>query len=55
LWANDNKTAVELKNTQTVTSLDALQNQLDQMTPMILLGKAPSSAEDSEAVLAVAK
>jgi len=38
-----------------VTSLDALQDQLDQMTPMILLGKAPSSAEDPEGVLVVAK
>jgi hypothetical protein len=55
LWTNDKKTAAELINTQTVTSLDALQDQLDQMTPMILLGKAPSSAEDPKGVLVVAK
>ena len=55
LWTNDKTTAVELKNTQTVTSLDALQVQLDQLAPMILLGKAPSSGEDPEEVLAVTK
>jgi predicted PurR-regulated permease PerM len=55
LWTNTKTSAVELSPVQTVTSLDALQSQLDQITPMILLGKAPAPADDPDELLAVAE
>jgi predicted PurR-regulated permease PerM len=54
LWTNNKVNAVELNNVQTVTSLDALQDQLDQITPMILLGKAAAPITNSDEILAVA-
>jgi predicted PurR-regulated permease PerM len=48
LWTNTKRSAVELNNVQTVSSLDALQDQLDQITPMILLGNAPAPAIDPD-------
>jgi len=42
LWTNNKTSAIEFKNVQTATSLDALQDQIDQITPAILLDKAPS-------------
>jgi hypothetical protein len=55
LWTNVKKTAIEFENIQTATSLDALQDQIDQITPMILLGKAPARADASEAPWAAAR
>ncbi|HEX8521565.1 MAG TPA: AI-2E family transporter [Tepidisphaeraceae bacterium] len=37
LWTNNKTSRVELDSVQTVTSLDSLQDKLDQITPMILL------------------
>jgi hypothetical protein len=51
LWTNNKPGAVEANNVQTVTSLDALNKHFDQITPMILLGKAPASAKDRDQIL----
>jgi predicted PurR-regulated permease PerM len=51
LWTNNKPGAVEANDVQTVTSLDALHKQFDQITPMILLGKAPDPAKDRDEVL----
>jgi hypothetical protein len=40
LWTNNKPGAVEANDVQTVTSLDALHKQFDQITTTILLGKA---------------
>jgi hypothetical protein len=39
LWTNDKTNAVRLDNVQTATSLDSLQDQIDQITPALLLGR----------------
>jgi predicted PurR-regulated permease PerM len=46
LWTSTRASALELNNVQTVTSLDALQDQLDQLTPMILLTKTAAAPEN---------
>jgi predicted PurR-regulated permease PerM len=51
LWTNNKPGAVEANNVQTVTSLDALHKQFDQIAPMILLRKAPAPANDREEVV----
>ncbi|MDB5321732.1 MAG: tqsA 3 [Phycisphaerales bacterium] len=51
LWTNNKPSAVEANDVQTVTSLDALHKQFDQITPMILLQKAPAAAKDRDEVL----
>jgi len=48
LWTNNKPGAVEVNNVQTVTSLDALHKQFDQVTPMILLGKTPAPAKQDQ-------
>jgi predicted PurR-regulated permease PerM len=55
LWTNNKKSVVEFNNVQTVTSLDELQDQIDQATPMILLGKAPAPTKDPDKKLALAE
>lgn len=50
LWTNDKTSVVHLDTVQTATSLDALQDQIDQITPAVLLGKAsvpPVKASDA--------
>jgi predicted PurR-regulated permease PerM len=51
LWTNNKPGAVEANDVQTVTSLDALHKQFDQIIPMILLQKAPAPAKDRDEVL----
>jgi predicted PurR-regulated permease PerM len=41
LWTNNKPSAIDFDNIQTATSLDALQDQIDQITPMVLLSRAP--------------
>jgi predicted PurR-regulated permease PerM len=55
LWTSNEANDAELPPAQTVISLDELQDQLDQMTPMILLSKAPSSARDSQQKMTTAE
>jgi predicted PurR-regulated permease PerM len=55
LWTNDKKTTIEFKNIQTVTTLDRLHDQIDQITPSILLGKGPTPAGASDEPLAAAR
>jgi predicted PurR-regulated permease PerM len=54
LWTNEKASKVELNPVQTATTLDSLQDQLDQMTPMILVTKAPAPRSDLQAGLAIA-
>jgi hypothetical protein len=51
LWTNNKPGAVEPYNVQTVTSLDGLQKHFDQITPTILLRKAPASATARDEIL----
>ena len=55
LWTNNKTSAVEFNSVQTATSLDSLQDQLDRVTPMILLGKAPAPAKEHDDTLALVK
>jgi predicted PurR-regulated permease PerM len=52
LWTNNKANAVELNNVQKATTLDALQDQLDQITPVILLSKASTPSRDPDENLA---
>jgi predicted PurR-regulated permease PerM len=53
LWTNNQRNAVEVENVKTVTSLDSLQDQLDQLTPMILLAKTPAAGKRQDVVAAM--
>lgn len=44
LWTNDKNAAKESENVQSVTTLNAVQDQIDQLVPMILLAKRPLPA-----------
>lgn len=55
LWTNDKKITIEFKNIQYATTLDGLQDQIDQITPSLLLDKAPASAGVSDEPLAAAR
>jgi hypothetical protein len=55
LWTNDKKTAIEFEKIQTAATLDGLQDQIDQITPMILLGKAPAPADAPDEPLPAAR
>ncbi len=45
LWTNDKKVASEFENIQSVTTMNELQNQIDQLVPMIVLVKGPASSD----------
>ena len=51
LWTNNKPGAPEVNSVPTATSLGALHKRLDELTPMILLSKAPAPAKDRRAVL----
>jgi hypothetical protein len=55
LWTNNKATAVDLNNVQTATTLDALQDQLDEITPMILLSNASMPARGTDETIASAQ
>ena len=55
LWNNDKPSAVELGSALIVKSLNGLQDQLDQITPMILLSKPPIVDKDPREIVASAK
>jgi hypothetical protein len=55
LWTNNRTSGVALNNVLTVTSLNALQDQLDQITPMILLNNQPVPAKGADEKLALAQ
>jgi hypothetical protein len=52
LWTNDKASSVELNQVKTATTLDALQDQLDQITPMMLLAKTPARDPKNSLVMA---
>jgi hypothetical protein len=55
LWTNTKTSADEFTPATIVTSLDALQDQLDQITPLILMGKTPAPVTAVDESLASAK
>ena len=55
LWTTKKTSAVEFDHVETVTSLDALQERIDQLTPMILLGRSSAPAQGEGKRLVSAK
>lgn len=53
VWTNDKTSFVEFDNVRAVTSLNALEDQLDQITPVILQAKAPKPASAPDEDLAL--
>jgi predicted PurR-regulated permease PerM len=45
LWTNDKMAASEFANIQSVTTMNELQDQIDQLMPMIVLVKGPASSD----------
>jgi predicted PurR-regulated permease PerM len=48
LWTNDKKMGFEFQNIPIATTLNGLQDQIDQITPMILLAKTRGPARASD-------
>jgi len=48
LWTNDKATAIKFDNMQTATTLDGVQDQIDQITPAILLNRVAAPAPSTD-------